>query len=60
MSVGANRTKELPQRTAIQPPCGLRGRHPPHLARQVAPESFRHAMSSGQRCCPDRRFDTIS
>ena len=51
--------KELPQRTVIQPPFGLHGRHPPHLARQIGPASFKPAVCSGQRC-PCRRYDTVS
>ena len=38
---------QLPQRTVIQPPCGLHGRHPPHLARQIGTESFQPAVCSG-------------
>ena len=57
MSVGANRTAKNCHKEI---PCGLHGRHPPHLARQIAPGSFQPAVSSGQRCYPCRRYDTVS
>ena len=33
---------------------------PSSLARQIGPESVQPALCSGQRCCPCRRYDTVS